>query len=284
MLRICKSLATQTYTAYELVIVDSSDTDKITQAEIEELGNIKNETRIIYSEPGLTRQRNIGIEEAKGELYFFFDDDLILENDFVEEMVKVFEENPQYYGGMGAFSNVPDRTFKDKIYNGILKFFLLRNSNGNGKFQKSGFPNFPHGREVLLETEVSIGGITAYRKEVFDNLKFDEYFSDYSYMEDLDFSRRVSKKYKLFYNPKARAEHRHASGGRGNYFENRRMYIFNHRYLFEKNFPQKISYKLAHMWSIVGLYVFALWSMNTAMTTIKAYTAGLRDYGKSKSA
>ncbi len=277
LFRICNSIAPQTYSNYELVIVDSSSKDKITKPDLEELFGTSKPINIIYSEPGLTRQRNIGIKAAKGDWFIFFDDDMILEKDFLYEMNKVFDKDKDFYGGMGAFSNIKAATLKEKIYNIILRFFMLRNFYGDGKFQKSGFPNFAFGNKVFMETEVLGGAMMAYRKEIFKEFLFDEHFSNYSYMEDVDFSRRVSKKYKLFYNPKARAEHRHAVGGRGNYFENRRMYMYNHRYLFEKNFPQKFSNKLAHRWSIVGLYVFALWDKGTA-TAIKAYNKGLKDY------
>ncbi len=282
LLRICRSIVPQTYTNYEIVIVDSSDKNKITREDLENIFGKTTMMNIIYSEPGLTKQRNIGIKAAQGDLFFFFDDDLILEDGFLYEMVLVFKDNKQYFGGMGAMSDIKDASFKTKVFNLILRFFLLRHIYGNGKFQKSGFPGFPHGRKEFLETEILSGGITAYRKEVFDTLKFDEHFAAYSYMEDVDFSRRVSKKYKLFYNPKARAEHRHAEGGRGNYFENRRMYIYNHRYIFEKNFPQNISTKLAHLWSIIGLYFFAFWDLDKTVLAIKGYTQGLKDYKTAK--
>ncbi|WP_273276742.1 glycosyltransferase family 2 protein [Maribacter polysiphoniae] len=281
--RICNSIAPQTYSNYELIVVDSSDTNKTTKSDLEEIFGDNQAINIIYSEPGLTIQRNIGLKAVTGDWFIFFDDDMILEDDFLFEMNKVFEENKDYYGGMGAFSNIKEQTFKNKIYNSFLRFFMLRSSYGDGKFRKSGFPNFPFGRKVFMETEVLGGAMMAYRKEIINEFDFDEHFSNYSYMEDVDFSRRVSQKYKLFYNPKARAEHRHAVGGRGNYFENRRMYMYNHRYLFEKNFPQNTSNKLAHQWSILGLYIYALYNLNkNALIAIKAYNKGLKDYRKAE--
>ena len=152
LLRICKSISTQSLINYELIIVDSSDKNKIEETDIQNLFNKTNPINIIYSKPGLTRQRNIGLKAATGELFFFFDDDLILEDNFLYEMVKVFNENKDYYGGMGAFNNMADISTKDKIKKIIKRLFLLQQDYGNGKFQKSGFPRHPYGRNNFLES------------------------------------------------------------------------------------------------------------------------------------
>ncbi|MEM9649721.1 MAG: glycosyltransferase [Bacteroidota bacterium] len=282
LLRICRSISPQSYTNYEIVIVDSSNKEKTEKSEIEELIAGTNNIVFINSEPGLTKQRNIGLNAANGDLFFFFDDDMILEENFLEEMVKVYQSNHDYYGGMGAFTDFKPPRLKHRFKKLVKNFFLLQQDYGNGKFHKSGFPQHPFGKEVFMETEVIGGAMMSFRREVFEEFKFDEHFSAYSYMEDVDISRRVSNKYKLFYNPKARAEHRHGEGGRGNYFENRRMYIYNHRYLFERNFPQTMSNQIAHKWSILGLYAFAVISLNQPLLSFKAYSKGLKDYREAK--
>ena len=53
----------------------------------------------------------------------------------------------------------------------------------------------------IKEVELCSGGNTSYLREVFEEFFFDEEFDGYAPMEDIDFSYRVSRKYKLIVDP-----------------------------------------------------------------------------------
>ena len=284
VIRFTQSLYNQIELPDEFIIVDSSDEPLNSNKKFIDFLE-KRENKIdfyyIHSKPGLTKQRNIGIREATGDTIYFFDDDVILEQDFLQKMNKTFNDNPDYVGGMGTFIGMPKLSTIGLLINLFKRFFLLQHDYGNGKFQKSGFPRHSYGTNKFKEVEVLGGGLTGYRKEVFYDFAFDENLTGYSYMEDLDFSRRVSYKYKLFFNPEAKVEHRHAEGGRGNISDRRKMYMVNHRYFSFKNFYSRNKlFIVFHWWSILGLIIYSLVFESKEAT--KGYLEGLKEFKKRK--
>ena len=96
-------------------------------------------------------------------------------------------------------------------------------------------------------------------------------------MEDIDFSRRVSYKYKLFYDPQAKLEHKHTGVRLGSIRANRKMYMFNYRYLFFKNFyPRNRLLIVPHWWSIFGLIASSL--ISRSRDPFHGYLDGLREF------
>ena len=284
VIRFTKSLFNQIELPDELIFVDSSDVPIKSNKNFinfltEWQGKI--EIRHIHSQVGLTKQRNVGIKEATGDIIYFFDDDTILKANYLQIMNKTFNDNPDYMGGMGTFIGMPEQSFKGAIVNLFRRFFLLQHDYSNGKFQISGFPRHPYGINKFMEIDVLGGCGMVYRKEIFKEFKFDENLTGYSYMEDVDFSRRVSHKYKLFYNPEAKLEHRHGSGGRGNIKDRKKMYMVNCRYLFFKNFYLRNRlFIIAHWWSILGLIIHSF--IFEAKEATKGYIHGLKEFKKRK--
>jgi len=289
-IRFCKSLFVQTEPTEELVIVDSSDMpmDKNREFMAFLLQNAgATSINYVHSDPGLTKQRNIGVAASHGDIIYFFDDDIILEPNFLQIMNNSFRRHPDYMGGMGEMKDLArpglstiERFLRaaDNIY-GYL--FLLTLDNGDGKFHKSGLPRYPHGTTGFREVEDLNGGLTGYRRVVFDEFQFDERLTGYSYMEDVDFSRRVSYKYRLFYNPEAKVEHRVGAGGRGERRRNREMFILNHQYLFYKNFyPRNRLYAICHYWSILGLFFHSL--LLARFDELRGYLEGLGEFRKKR--
>lgn len=279
--RFSESLFTQELLPDEFIIIDS--TNQITREYEERISLIidnPKKVNVIYkkSKPGLTVQRNEGVKYAGGDIVYFFDDDIVLYNNFLKEMTCTFESNPEYYAGMGKIVDESRIKIKAKIINSI-KRLLLQQSYGDGKFFRSGFAKLPHRSEKFLETEVLSGGLTGYRREVFSEFSFDEVLAGYSYMEDDDYSKRISEKYKLFFNPAAKCLHLHGQGGRYDMVSNRKMLMVNFRYLFFKNiYKKKALNLLCHYWAIIGLIFMA-----GNIKAIQGYIKGLNEFRKIKS-
>ena len=294
ILRLIDSLLIQTKLPQELIIIDSSDKSLKQIAQFQEkIQKIQSfEIFIIYSSvKSLTYQRNIGIKKSKGQILYFFDDDIILDKNFLLEMSRIFENQPSYMGGMGNIFEKRDKFFFYKIILGIYSFghriFFLEGGSKGGKFSLVGFPNHPHGSKIFMEVECLSGCCMVYKKMVFENMQFDTYLSNYSYMEDCDFSRRVSLQHKLFYNPRSICEHRHGKGGRGmNLIENRKQFMFNFSYLFFKNFYIRKYYIFAYLWSVLGLYIESLFLLiflpKRSFSLFIGYSKGLYVFFKKK--
>ncbi|VVB85589.1 Glycosyltransferase AglI [uncultured archaeon] len=91
--RCLDSIVKQTYQDIEVVVVDSSDdgTEKIIENYKEQLRFI---FKIIRKEPkGVGIARNTGIEESNGEVLIFVDADCWIDDDFVEKIIKPFNES-----------------------------------------------------------------------------------------------------------------------------------------------------------------------------------------------
>lgn len=284
VIRFTESLYNQIELPDKFIIVDSSDDPLNANKKFIgffEKREKKIDSHYIYSKASLTKARNIGIKKATDDIIYFFDDDVILEQDFLQIMNKTFNDYPDYMGGMGTFIGMPKLSTTGRLINLFRRFFLLQHDYGNGKFQKSGFPRHPYGKNEFKEVEVIGGCVMCYRKEIFKEFMFDENLTGYSFMEDVDFSRRVSYKYKLFYNPDAKLEHRHGSGGRGNIRDRKKMYMVNHRYFFFKNFYSRNKlFIVFHWWSVLGLIIYSLIFESKEAT--KGYLDGLKEFKKRK--
>lgn len=260
LVRFCESLYAQSLLPNEFVIVDSSDkpASGFQLYNNQVVGTKPSSVKIKYyhTAPGLTFQRNFGVKHSTGDVIFFFDDDIVLESEFISEIMRVFESDPSYYGGVGTMTNYDNPTFVRKVKESFRGFWGVQRSYGDGKFYLSGFPKFPYGTNQFLDTDILGGGLTAYRREVFDYFSFDENVTGYSYMEDVDFSRRVTYQFRCFYQPLSRCDHRHAESGRGNIRENRKMLMVNFRYFYYKNIYKRNKWSILNHWfSIVGLFV-----------------------------
>jgi glycosyltransferase involved in cell wall biosynthesis len=85
--RLLKSAKNQTYSNFELVVIDNYSTDKT-------LSIAKKYTKHVYSYgPERSSQRNFGAKRAKGTYLFFLDADMELSPTVVEECVKQIEKS-----------------------------------------------------------------------------------------------------------------------------------------------------------------------------------------------
>ncbi|MCK4517423.1 glycosyltransferase family 2 protein [Candidatus Babeliales bacterium] len=277
LLRALRSLQKQTHNPTEIIIVDSSDERLIESVQFQAVFHKNNfpSTKLIYQHttPGLTRQRNVGIKLASGDVLSFFDDDVELEPEYLEAMNRVFATKPEYVGGMGSVTNMSAPA--SKKYRLFRKIFLLQRDYSHGFFTWSGMPTHAYGTKDFKPVQVLGGCCMSFQRLALQNHLFDESLGAYAYMEDCDISKRVSNDGPLFFNPDARLAHFHSPVARDRVIENRAMYIKNYSYLFFKNFyPQNRFKVLGYVWSLVGLFLEAI--LFGKKDELKGYWKGLR--------
>ena len=114
-----ESVLAQSYTDYEVIVVDDGSTDK--SADI--VRELKNEKIILISQPnaGVSAARNAGVLAAKGEFVAFLDGDDLWDKDFLREMARLIKEFPgKSIYGLGCeqikWGNKPIP--KDRYYRG----------------------------------------------------------------------------------------------------------------------------------------------------------------------
>ncbi len=183
---ISSVLEQKTAKEFELIIVDDKSTDNTVK-------KIKEFKKVILVEQkknsGPAVARNSGAEKAKGEIILFTDADCVAEKNWLEEMIKPFE-NPEVIGVQGAY--------KTKQNSLTARFVQIEIEDRYDLMKKKEFIDF-------------IGSYSAgYRKKTFLEFNgFNENFPAAS-GEDPELSFRMEKKgLKLVFNSNAVVYHLH---------------------------------------------------------------------------
>ncbi len=258
--RCLRSLTNQSEPPETVIIVDASKKEgleKIAKHIIGESCSIN----LIYekSQPGLTYQRNKGLSLSRDDLVLFLDDDVILDEHYIRELKKIFREDIE--GKIGGATGKLMNMFHFHPFSILIRKMFFLSEPGRGEVKKSGAHNLISDQlSRLTEVEWLPGFNQAYRKEVFRFETFDENMYGYSYLEDLDFSYRVGKRYKLVYTPNARIIHNYKDSPqtRLKWYEKQKMYMVNYYYLFKKLLPQRLDYQFCHYWSYLGQIIRSL--------------------------
>lgn len=269
------SVQTQTVYPNEILIIDASN-DHQTR-EILQQNEYKNLKYFLAdrAERGLTKQRNSGIRLASKDsaVICFLDDDTVLEPNYFEQLLYTYEVHPEALGVGGYIVNEVawEKTTSGKIYIDEFYFdgwkrkegsrFVLRKRLGlDANVPPAHFPEFGHGRSVsflppsgkIYEVEQFMGGVSSFKKSVFDTFSFSTYFEGYGLYEDADFTFRLSEAGKLFVNTAARLNHYHEAGGRPNHFLYGKMVVRNGWYVWRVKHPQP-ALKNRFKWHLITL-------------------------------
>lgn len=258
---LLKSVATQTVLPDEVLVIDGSE-NPTTE---EELAAGVYPYRLFYYRVevemrGLTRQRNYGIGKiaASTEIVFFLDDDLILEPDYVEQILQAYQLLPDAIG-VGGIDLQENRYMPKKeggVYNPFRFYELdgwviaeparyrLRKRLGLMSKSRPGIiPPYSNGRSSfppngrIYSVEHFMGGIASFRKSVFDTIQFSTYFEGYGLYEDFDFTVRASRIGALYVNTNAKVWHFHEASGRPDLFRYGWMVVRNGWYVWRVRFP-----------------------------------------------
>lgn len=246
---LLKSIEKQTISPDEVIIVDQSDEDygQYIQNQFINLN-------IIYYRDinikGLCNAKNIGVNISKSEIVSFFDDDLILNDDFIYEVKKTFENNIHIVGMCGKQINSSYSKFRVSIF----EFFNKGPYKDVRKRINSGHDNYPD----IVKVDIISGGITAYKRSIFEVYKFDENLVKYCLGEDVDFSYRVSRNNIIVINKNLRAIHNHSIKGRYNSFIDYESRVCFYKYFYKKNLTQTLVNYLFTNWAILGIGLDAI--------------------------
>ncbi|MBF0511927.1 MAG: glycosyltransferase family 2 protein [Candidatus Omnitrophica bacterium] len=187
--RCMESLLTQTFSYYEIIVIDDGSTDGTKKVLKPFLGKI----RYFYQKnAGVSKARNLGIQQAKGEYIAFTDDDVIVDSQWVAFLVKCFQENNCDVVGGRVLPLFPDETplwvrnNPAKISGGVV---IYDYGQGTVVFDPSHYrfigANFAFRKQVLMECGT-------FRED----LKYD---GRISMGEDTEIVERMMKKNKVIY-------------------------------------------------------------------------------------
>ena len=292
LLQLLQSVQKQTLYPNEILVIDGSVNNE-TQQLLEE-NSFKNMKYFLVSaeERGLTKQRNFGIENASknSSVISFLDDDTELLPNYFEELIKTFIDDNSISGVGGVAINenkwslvVPNKKYNLKHYNLIDGYFakegqrnIVRNYLGLQSNLGSGkMPDFSHGKtcgfplnNIIYEVDLLIGMSFAFRKKVFDGIRFSAYFEGYGLYEDADFSIRALQFGKNVINTKVQLYHFHNPSGRPNQYLYGKMVVRNGWYVWRvKN--KKPNYVAIIKWNSITFLLTLIKFSNTLTTKEK---------------
>ncbi|HYA48615.1 MAG TPA: glycosyltransferase [Burkholderiales bacterium] len=187
--------------------------------------------------PSTTRQRNVGVEATGVDAAFvgFLDDDVLLEPQAVEAMMSFFDGAPAAVGG-AAFNmanHPPLRAARWKSLPLAERAGLY--SRRPGAVTRSGFQTMIGPVQTMVRTEWLPSGAVVWRSEVLRRLRFDEWFADYGYLEDLDLSYRAARLFLLVVVAGARYSHHPDAAPRPEPFLFGRKEVVNRLHFVRKN-------------------------------------------------
>lgn len=267
-----------------IIVVDSSTNSKTKELTLKHKNCLY--LKVDDQDRGLTKQRNIGINEMKRlnvDLISFLDDDIILDKDYFK-VIKSSFSNEQTIGvggyimNEGSWEKVSSHvsgnyaTFvKDGYSRSLGSRYILRRLLGlfdlyqpigfvplEGNGTSVGF--FPPSGKVYL-TELIMGGVSTFRTTIFDKIKFSTYFEGYGLYEDAEFSIRAARLGKLLINTNARVNHYHDPSSRPNKYSYGKMVIRNGWFVWRaKNRNPKFIHRLK--WNLTVIILMNLRLLN----------------------
>jgi len=300
--RLLESVTVQALLPNEILVVDGSLNDATAQMlHKHSFENLKY-FKVSKEDRGLTRQRNYGIARVskETEVICFLDDDTVLVPDYFEQLLSGYETHPEAVAVGGYIANevswkqvpqnyVPKQT--EYFYDGYKRKdgsrFVMRKKLGlDSNLPPAHYPEFGHGRSVsflppsgkIYPVQQIMGGVSSFRKEVFDTMQFSTYFEGYGLYEDADFSLRLSKIGKLFVHTAARLEHHHEPDGRPNQYNYGKMVVRNGWYVWRVAHPNP-SFKAKVKWHAITILLTFIRFTNI-LTTKKRKAAFTETLGR----
>ncbi len=264
LLQLLQSVQEQTIYPNEILIIDGS-TDNETETILKEnLFDNLDYYMVPVEHRGLTKQRNYGIERVgkEMEIVCFLDDDTVLEKDYFEQLLQTYSICPEALGVGGYIANESECEFVGDNYQPKIdeyffdgwkrkdgSRFILRKKMGLDSDCPPGYSSlYSHGRSIgflppsgkTYPVEMLMGGVSSFRKTVFNVLKFSTYFEGYGLYEDADFTLRVAKIGTLYVNTAAKLNHYHAASGRPNQYQYGKMVVRNGWYVWRTKNPKPL--------------------------------------------
>jgi GT2 family glycosyltransferase len=243
LMRLMNSLVSLPDQPGEVVIVDGHPTAAFSAAlrYWAENNAVPFDICYVESPPGLTRQRNVGVDISSREYLFFLDDDAIPLNGYFEEMRRVFrDDREKKVGGLaGCVINEMDRPIPRRWR---LRFALGLVPRMEPMVYCPSGTHTPRGLlkpfSGVRKIDVMPGCAWTFRREIFETDRFSCFFEGYSQGEDLEMSLRVGRRWVCLCCGDARILHLPGGGGRPASFKRGQMEMRNRYFIWKRHTPR----------------------------------------------
>ena len=198
-----QDLAAQTRRPDEIVIVDQSAAPSLDTRDCSLTLNYIHAPEL----SGAAEARNVAMDCARGGLWIFLDDDVILEPQYVEEIVKAY--SPGITGVSGIITNYQTPPLSQRLFDICFS---------KGPFSDDRQPIYWRAERLRHKKPQRVRqfgcGVMSFRSEAIRHLRFDPNLTGGSLAEDIDFCAHLPTSTKLVIAPNARLIHKKSAVGR----------------------------------------------------------------------
>lgn len=272
------SITKQTRLPDILVVIDQSDSDAGVDA-VENLIQQAPKIKLQYvwdrKISGLVAAKAESIPHCACDIVCFLEDDVILEPDYFKQMELGFESNTNMVGCCGIVTNPPALPVAYKQFFHLFHRGIFADKRIDAHADNGVKPTH------MVESDKLSGGISAWRREVFEKVAFDVE-NGFHLLEDIEFSTRVARfygtRFALCINPLVRLEHNFSPINREflGYRQKRKIaeYILYYR---KRRQWQGATFSIC--WLMIGLFLEALYQSASArsISVISGFFVGLRE-------
>ena len=189
----------------EIIIIDQS-TDNNSRNAIKELIKKSNEIKFNYIHNheinGLVAAKSYALNFIETPLTCFLEDDIVLDKNYLAEIVNGFMKDDEMVGCSGVVINLGKRsTLRKKVFDIFhLGIFLDK--------RHEIFERYNDYNGKLIKSDLVSGGMSAWKTNILFEIPYD-LLTGFHYYEDIEYSKRVSDIYpgKLYINTAARLCH-----------------------------------------------------------------------------
>lgn len=208
-----RSLLQQSLSPAELLIADQSRDDLGRRLVEEEIARARERrslpTRLRFFRDaaisGAADGRNRLMDQAIGEIWVFLDDDVCLEEDFLEQIVKTYLDEPELSGVSGIITNYVKPPWPVRVWPWAF---------ARGVFHDERQPIYWSAARLRGKPPIPVrkftGACMSFRADRVRALRFDRKLTGRSLAEDADFCARLAPQ-KLAITPQARLVHKRSS-------------------------------------------------------------------------
>jgi glycosyltransferase involved in cell wall biosynthesis len=200
--RTIETLLQQTVQPLELIIVDQSPEPTFTRPISIPLTCIHDP-----SLSGASVARNVAMDHARGDIWLFLDDDVLLEPQFIEEILKAY--NTSVTGVSGIIMNYLTPPLKQRLWETVFQI---------GPFHDDRQGIYRDAVRLRDSSPIRVrqftGGLMSFRAATARHYRFDSNLTGASPGEDIDFCARLPKGNILLLSPRARLIHNRSPASR----------------------------------------------------------------------
>ena len=244
----------QTVLPKQLIVIDQSandDSQRLVVARLEALDiEVRHSLELSYIRdvniPGLTAARNRALQLVREEIVLFLDDDVVLERDFIEQILAGYRQWPGATGISGIITNYPAPPAVFRYWSRIFTC---------GPFWDDRQPVYWDASALCSAAPIRVtrlgGGLMSFRMAAIAGASFDENLRGAAPGEDVEFCAGLGPDTLLLIAPKARLAHKKSAAGRApeHWLS---LHAFTMFYIYRRHWNHGPVNKLCFLWLNIG--------------------------------